>query len=94
VFRRKGIPHEFHHLGVPTQEAKPAERYNPGLVLRLPVDRELLASLNQLVTKISLWWGLEVEVPANPDYDGVEVKEEDVLTGPYDVYARRNGGFR
>jgi hypothetical protein len=48
----------------------------------LDVDRLLLASLNHLVTKISLWWVLEVEVPANPDFDGVEVKEKDVLTGP------------
>jgi hypothetical protein len=48
----------------------------------LNVDRELLASLNQLVKKISLWWVLEVHVPSDPDYDGVVVKEEDVLPGP------------
>jgi hypothetical protein len=48
----------------------------------LEVDRRLLECLNELVTKISRWWVLEVEVPTNSDFDHVDVKEEDVLTGP------------
>ena len=49
---------------------------------KLEVDKRLLDCLNELVTKISRWWVLEVEVPTNPDFDHVEVTEEDVLTGP------------
>jgi hypothetical protein len=47
----------------------------------LQVDKRLLECLNELATKISRWWAIEVEVPANSDFDHVEVKEEDVLTG-------------
>lgn len=46
---------------------------------------ELNASLIRvtisLVEKIELWWVLNVEVPSNEEYDGVEVKPEDVETG-------------
>jgi hypothetical protein len=47
----------------------------------LQVDKRLLECLNELATKISRWWALEVDVPTNPDFDHVEVKEESVLTG-------------
>jgi hypothetical protein len=47
----------------------------------LQVDKKLLECLNELATKISRWWALEVDVPANPDFDHVEVKEENVQTG-------------
>jgi hypothetical protein len=47
----------------------------------LKVDERLLESLNELATKISRWWALEVDVPTNPDLDHVEVKEENVRTG-------------
>jgi uncharacterized protein YutE (UPF0331/DUF86 family) len=46
---------------------------------------ELNASLIRvtisLVEKIELWWVLNVEVPSDEQYDGVEVKPEDVETG-------------
>jgi len=29
MFTRDGVQYEFHDLGVPTQEVKPNERYNP-----------------------------------------------------------------
>jgi len=28
MFTRNGVQYEFHHLGVPTQDVKPNERYN------------------------------------------------------------------
>jgi hypothetical protein len=47
----------------------------------LQVDKRLLECLNELATKISRWWALEVDVPTNPDFDHVEVKDENVQTG-------------
>jgi hypothetical protein len=47
----------------------------------LQVDKRLLECLNELATKISRWWALEVDVPTNPNFDHVEVKEENVQTG-------------
>jgi hypothetical protein len=48
---------------------------------KLQVDKGLLECLNELITKISRWWALEVDVPTNPHFDHVEVKEENVQTG-------------
>lgn len=47
----------------------------------LQVDKRLLECLNELATKVSRWWALEVDVPTNPDFDHVQVKEENVQTG-------------
>jgi hypothetical protein len=47
----------------------------------LEVDKRLLECLKELITKISRWWAFKVDVPTNPDFDHVEVKEESVLTG-------------
>jgi hypothetical protein len=47
----------------------------------LQVDKRLLECLNELATKISRWWTLKVDVAANPEFDHVEVKEENVQTG-------------
>ena len=34
-----------------------------------------------LLGKIERWWTMNVEIPCNPDYDGREVREEDVTPG-------------
>ena len=34
-----------------------------------------------LVRKIELWWITEVEIPTNPDFDGAEIKTEDIVPG-------------
>ena len=41
----------------------------------------LIGATISLVEKIELWWVLNVEVPSNEEYDGVEVKPEYVETG-------------
>jgi hypothetical protein len=40
---------------------------------------------------ISRWWAFKVDVPTNPDFDHVEVKEESVLTGSM-MFAGSDGG--
>ena len=45
------------------------------------VDRERLLALKRLVEKIERWWIREVEISGSPDYDGVEVKDEDITPG-------------
>ena len=45
------------------------------------VDLEQLRAIRGLIEKIERWWVREVEIPANPDYDGVEVKDEDITPG-------------
>ncbi len=45
------------------------------------LNARLIRVAISLVEKIELWWVLNVEVPADEQYDGVEVKAEDVETG-------------
>lgn len=35
-----------------------------------------------LLCKIEVWWITNVEIPANPDYDGSEVDEDGIVPGP------------
>lgn len=37
--------------------------------------------LADLYRKIELWWILNIEIPTNPDFDGVEVSSDDVTPG-------------
>ncbi len=34
-----------------------------------------------LLRKIEVWWIMNVEIPTNPDYDGQEIDEEEVVPG-------------
>ncbi|NOZ40290.1 MAG: hypothetical protein GXP24_08705 [Planctomycetes bacterium] len=45
------------------------------------IDVELIGEISKLVTKIDRWWILEVEVPANSDYDGQEIDESEIISG-------------
>lgn len=37
--------------------------------------------IRELLEKIEVWWVKNMEVPVNPDFDGVEVDEKDILPG-------------
>lgn len=39
---------------------------------------ELLESIFVLLSKIDKWWIREIEIPANPDFDHVQLSEEDL----------------
>jgi hypothetical protein len=39
---------------------------------------ELFPSMVQLLSKVERWWILNVYVPSNPEFDGVQIDEEDV----------------
>lgn len=45
------------------------------------INIRLLGAICELVTKIDRWWIREVEVPTNPDFDGCDVRVEDILSG-------------
>ena len=48
----------------------------------MPNLSELFPKLLSLIKKIEGWWILNVEVPANPDFDAKEVDEGSVTSGP------------
>ncbi|MCH4272526.1 hypothetical protein [Kerstersia gyiorum] len=37
--------------------------------------------LVKLLRKIGVWWGVNVEIPTNPDDDGQEIDEEGIVSG-------------
>lgn len=39
-------------------------------------------TLMALIQKIEKWWILNVEIGANPDFDGVEIDEDGIVSGP------------
>ena len=43
---------------------------------------ERFAEMIALVDKIERWWILNVEIPINPDFDGVEIDEAGIASGP------------
>ena len=45
------------------------------------LDTDLFTQLIELTARIGRWWVLEIEVPANPDFDNQEVNAEDVQSG-------------
>ena len=48
----------------------------------LPDDfDELFTEMVALLHKIEIWWITNVEIPTNPDYDGQEVDEAEILPG-------------
>lgn len=51
----------------------------------IDIDKEVnvqyLYAILRLLTKIDRWWIMNFDLPVNPDYDGVEVNEEDVRSG-------------
>jgi hypothetical protein len=45
-----------------------------------PMDH--FATLMALVQKIEKWWIVNVEIPTNPDFDGQEIDEDGIVSGP------------
>lgn len=39
-------------------------------------------TLAMLLRKIEIWWVMNVEIPTNPDFDGVDVAVDEVIPGP------------
>jgi hypothetical protein len=37
--------------------------------------------MRQLLEKVEIWWIKEFEIPTNPDYDNVEIRDEDIKSG-------------
>lgn len=49
----------------------------------LPSEFEqCFADMVTLVRKIEVWWIVNVEIPCNPDYYGVDVDEDGIVPGP------------
>ena len=42
----------------------------------------LLPKIIELLSKIEKWWILNVEIPTNPDFDGKEINEDNIVPGP------------
>jgi hypothetical protein len=43
---------------------------------------EQFADLLNVVQKVEKWWIVNVELPTNPDYDGTEIDEDGIISGP------------
>jgi hypothetical protein len=43
---------------------------------------EHFATLLDLVQKVEKWWIVNVELPTNPDFDGQEIDEDGIISGP------------
>lgn len=52
----------------------------------LPENQEMLnkhfVAMFELLRKIEAYWILNVDIPCNPDFDGKEIKADDVFPGP------------
>ena len=46
-----------------------------------PTHVQLFPALVELIRKIEIWWVMNVEIPTNPDYDGQEILEGDIVPG-------------
>jgi hypothetical protein len=47
-----------------------------------PEFMDHFATLMALVQKIEKWWIVNVELPTNPDFDGQEIDEDGIISGP------------
>lgn len=45
------------------------------------INIENFENIRYLLKKIEIWWIREVDIPTNADFDGVEVKDEDIQPG-------------
>ncbi|WP_246792996.1 hypothetical protein [Burkholderia perseverans] len=43
---------------------------------------EIFQDLITILRKIGIWWVVNVEIPANPDFDGREIDETEIVPGP------------
>lgn len=48
----------------------------------LPAEfTQCLTAMVALLRKIAVWWVTNVEIPTNPDFDGMEVEESEIVPG-------------
>jgi hypothetical protein len=47
----------------------------------LLIDVKILFEIRDIEEKADTWWISEVEIPINPDFDQVEVKDSDIKLG-------------
>lgn len=47
----------------------------------LNIEFGLFLRMRELLEKIEKWWVINVDIPANPDFDGKEVDEGEIQTG-------------
>ena len=45
------------------------------------MDVKYLYEIRDVVMKADVWWAKEVEIPINPDFDQVEVKDSEIRSG-------------
>ena len=64
---RNSLAHELHRVVLEGMDFKHVDRFE-----------ELVA----LLRKIEVWWVVNVEIPANPDFDDQEINEEEIVPGP------------
>lgn len=50
--------------------------------LKTPAFANHFSSLIELTQKIEKWWIINVEISTNPDFDGQEIDEEGIVSGP------------
>ena len=48
--------------------------------------QEWLPKLAKILKKVEIWWVVNFEIPTNPDFDGIEIDEENVSTGPLTAF--------
>ncbi len=49
----------------------------------LPPDFEqCFRDMDALFRKIEVWWIINVEIPTNPNFDGIEIDEDEIVPGP------------
>jgi hypothetical protein len=47
-----------------------------------PEKVPMFAAMVELLHKIEVWWIVNVEIDANPDFDGIEIDESKIQPGP------------
>lgn len=57
------------------QIAEMVTGYDPAL------EVDLFQKASGLLRKIEVWWIQNVEIPTNPDYDGKEIKDDEISSG-------------
>lgn len=64
---RNALAHELHRVVLEGKDFKHVECFE---------------ELVTLLKKIEVWWLVNVEIPANPDFDGQEIDQESIVPGP------------
>lgn len=49
---------------------------------RLIVTESDFEKIQKLLKKIEIWWIQYIDIPTNPDYDGKEIQDSEILPGP------------